>query len=1045
MTNNQLLKSLKRNLLLILALASVVFLSLFGLVACGDETTSVTDPTYTYTDTKTSGYFSNGGFSLGTADLDFSDYPKTSVTGWTKATDNSAKSSYVNSGAVNVSTNGWKELASTLYDDVDYRNYLINKGVYKVDDVKSAIKSSNEHKDDADYTPTDSDVKNYVVENYIVPLNPGCKDDDNFVYMLNNYATDKEYGLGSAQKLSASSSITLSAGKVGKISLWLKTQNVNGVSSEFGANIRLINNIRNTTQAEIRISNIIENEWTNYIIYVKPDSEFSCNFTLVLGLGYGNGSNNDATDYAEGTVYFDNITYESIEESQVPAGVKTYSLAFGSDTPIEVAEKTFLYDMSFSAPIKYFTEVALYDDVDNTDYYDYTKSNITVGGVNISSKTIVGNESTVLVSKNAGSTEFRLNKAGYTVKVDNNGANFVLDADNYCLITFKLNNSLTGFGSTDITLDLFDVYGTQTEKRANVATFEANESNTTYALLVKNNTEVSREFYINFVIGPADVGSVNYASDFATGTVTLSDLQVATGVAPDDDDANYNYYSFYQNLSSASVSLYAGLDSDTTESTTTESYGLTYAPSNIGEIVTQPTNPANYYGINAGHGYIQGGNNNKINTRSGKGEQGSYAGLINTKYLDNYFTEDTTFKNSFITALNHSGDDIQPIMIYNKTADHYGFIGNQTTVSADSYASVSVTLRVVGSAKANIYLVNTAEEDKPVMTFNNFTVNTDVAGATSNGTTVKGEDLKFALTVDSAMMEADGWVTVKFYIASGDQSKNFRVEVWNGDRTGSNDKASQGFVFVKDISVTSSSAFTESTRIEDTFSVSGNPLFDQKVSAFENDKSELIAYQRELTDLEVKFNNEYPDQAVSYLPTYVWAKNDTFIYAVYNTLETTETDPYDSITDDTDEDLDSGCTAKSDPSTFWLSFSSILLAVILILAIIALFVKNYRRKHRVSKNDAKSHYKVTSRTRVAKKNDEEPEQDETEDKSKTVEEAVSQPELQSEQKETTEAETEAEPEQQNLDEYVYGDVQDFGTEENTEQENSENSTDDAQG
>ena len=1041
MANNQLLKTLKSKLIIILALIGVMLFSAFGLMACGEETTKVTDPEYSYTDTKPSGYFSNGGFSLGTADLKLSDYPMSNVNGWTKAIDKSAKSSYVSSGSVNVTTDGWKQLASTLYDDVDYRNYLVNKGVYKLDDVKSAIKASDAHKDNAEYTPTDSEIKDYIVTNYIVPLNPGAKDSDNHVYMLNNYAINKEYGLGTAQKLTASTSISLEKGKISKISLWIKTQNVEGISLDAGANIRLTNSIKGTTQAEYRISGIKDTEWTNYVIYVKPDSEFNCSVSLVVGLGYGNGNANDASDYAEGTVYIDNVTCETVDNVVGVTFDQQDVLSFGSKQTIEAKGKTLFYDMSYVAPTDFFTAVN-FAEIDNADYYDYTKSNIQLNGQYLTSKSIVGNECNVELTKDAGLLKLRLSKASYTVKIDNNVSNFVLDGNNYALISFKLRNDLRGFGSTLATLDLVDIKGDTVETRHAIATFEPNDETTTYTVLVENNFESGdlREFYFNLILGPADISSIKYNSQFASGTVELSDLLVKIGTEPSEDSQEYNYYKFYENMASANVSLYAGLNEDHThDEENTDTYNLTYAPSNVGEIVTQPTNPLGYVGVEAGNGYVQSGSNAKVNTRSGKGQDGSYAGLINTKYLNLYKTANPDFpETEVVTALNNSGDDIQPLMIYNKTPDHYGFLGDSISVSANNEASVSVTLRVVDLAKAYVYLVDTSEESKPVMTFNSFNVVTDIIG--TKGQEINGEDLQFALTVDSTMMQADGWVTIKFFISTGNQSKNFRLEIWNGSRIANAETASTGFVFVKEVNVVTSSAFTVPTRIEDSFSVPGNPLFDEKVSSFESTNGKLIAYQRVLTDLEEEFNVEHPDKAVSYLPDYVWAQNSNVVYAVFKTLDVDEVDPYLSLEDET-EDESSSCAAGSDPSTFWLSFSSILLAVILLLAIIALFVKNYRRRHARSKSDAKSHYKIKSRVSTPKKEVEEEIEDDDE-----IEEEQEVEEIIEESVESTEEEVQPE---QNLDEYVYGDVQDFGEEgeksetEESVEENTEEKTEDS--
>ena len=89
------------------------------------------------------------------------------------------------------------------------------------------------------------------------------------------------------------------------------------------------------------------------------------------------------------------------------------------------------------------------------------------------------------------------------------------------------------------------------------------------------------------------------------------------------------------------------------------------------------------------------------------------------------------------------------------------------------------------------------------------------------------------------------------------------------------------------------------------------------------------------------------------------------VYGVFNNLEVNETDPYDSITEE-EETEESGCAAETNPANFWLSFSSILLAVVLLGAIIMLFIKNIRRRRKSNESDAKSHYKITSRTKVSK-------------------------------------------------------------------------------
>ena len=362
-------------------------------------------------------------------------------------------------------------------------------------------------------------------------------------------------------------------------------------------------------------------------------------------------------------------------------------------------------------------------------------------------------------------------------------------------------------------------------------------------------------------------------------------------------------------------------------------------------------------------------------------------------------------------------------MIYNAVEDNYGFIGRTNNVSASSFAKVSVTLRVVDDAVAYVYLVNVAEQQKSVLTFEDFT-------EYEYDLQIDGAPKKFELNVTSDMM-INGWLTVNFYIATGASSKDFRVEVWNGDRFGT-DK-STGFVFVKEITVNSSaSAFSEPNSINDAFTTSGNPLYGLN-------ENTLIKYthKRAWTELEKEFNEKHPDEALedmkgNYAPKYVWVteNNDknTFIYAVFNSIDPVLVDP-DGHTHD-DEKVSNGCTAETDPSTFWLSFSSIILAVVLLAAIIALFVKNFIRRQKANKSDAKSHYTITSRVKAKKKAEKKTAKkdiDDNDDKDNNeVEEVV--------EEDTVEEVIQNEEKDDNLDNYVYGDVEVFGNDEEKKDE-----------
>ncbi len=998
MDKKRLSNALKSKIVLIFALVCMLCFSCFALVACGNDNSNsgtTTDPTYTYPEDADDSLIKNGGFKYGTADVKAENFPKTSITGWTRSTDNSAETSQVNSGVVSVKASDWKVLAKTLYKDTEYKAYLNEKGLI------DANKSDDENIDS-------------IVENFL--KNPSDKDGDGYVYMLNNYISSKKIGWGTAQKLASSSAVSLSAGKIGKFSVWLKTQNITGAfENEYGANIRLVNSFNGNSQSEFRLNAIRADEWTEYVIYVKADSLYSSSITLNVGLGYGDGAKDKFTYCTEGTVYFDNITFEELDE--VPEGVvldatNTAVMDYGNKEVKKfnlatLSGKTYCYDMTFD-PMFYSGLTILNDEA----HMRFTESTVKEGENFRTSKDIAA-DSNVTKTAIANGFAFDLTKASYTVKIDNGGSNFVLAPGQLAVVKFTIKNELSSFGARDVFADVADIFGSEVKMRKTAATFSNSDGKAVeYTIIVKNEFKSGdREFYLNLVLGPNDISKVNYAYELATGKIELSNVKSYIIDEPDND--NNNVYNFAKSAASATVSLYAGYSAAPTEDNSTVSYSIETAPSKIGEIINRPTDAKAFTGVVPDHSYVKESTNSAVNTRSGNGDaEGNLAGVINTKYLANYSFVDTD-KLAWTTE----DDDIQPIMIYNKTANHYGFIGDVKSVAANALASVSVTLRVTGGAKAYVYLVDTNGYDKDVLDFTDFTVNYACTGAPI-GTEINGKDLKFALVIDESMMKSDGWVTVKFFVAAGKTALNFRTEVWNGARTEGDDTASSGYVFVKDVTVTSSSAFTEASRMEDTFSVSGNPLFDEGVTAFEKEGSVIYAYTRELNENEIKYNKEYPDTAVSYSAKYVWAKNSTCVYGIFNTLDVTENNPYDDIDN---SDSGSGCTATTDPSAFWLSFSSILLGVVLIAAFVALIVKNVRRKRKANASDAKSHYTVKSRISASKNRPvkvtkaEEPKDEE-------------EPEVPAEE---TKEETASE-ENKTLDEYVYGDVQDFGSEEKPE-------------
>lgn len=1053
--NNNTLTLTKKILVFILSV--LMCLSLFFAAACKkDDNSSSSNPEFSYKD-QTDCEIDNPDFTYGTANMSYADYPKTSISGWSIS-----KTATSNSGVIDVSNKGWEKLLSNLAKDNGILNYVRNNnGNFTDADIKAEmIEKYPDTYDNDQKKPTTSQIKKYIAEKYfIIPETPEqginypftnplkhANATDNKIYMLNNYLTG-DLGYGCAQSLTSSKTITLVAGEYAKVSVYVKTANLNldntlsGYGKEVGANIRLKNSFNSDSQSDFGIFNITNSDWQEYHFYVKADSVFETKFSLVLGLGYG--------DYAaEGTAYFDDITVELLDKEEYAteiaketSSIKTYNLEYkekdNENVQIEASNYSanyHVYDMSLdlsdidNPDSTNFTEVISYSN--QTNYYSFTeyKGGTHNGNPNDTDNNVysIDLDSAEFVDVPYGIDEglkVELKKpASITVKLDNEGANFSLSGESYASITFFVKNNLNKLYAKDIVINVQDISNGTTIERPAVATIsELSNEWVKYTVFVRNNFDkdkfaTSREFYLDIVIGPDTYQEE--IDKYALGTVYFSSPIVAMGKTYQYEDEvnkietpNYNFYNLFSSTANGDVALYAGYDSDYSESTAdATTFSIPVSLSDLGTIMTRPATPKNYTGIQSNHYYITGDADDSVIVNENKN-----SGLINTKYKNNYSA-------GIVNALNYDDEEhIQPLMItpYNDSSENknysYGFISEKYTILPGSYAKISVDLKVV-DATAYIYLVDVSKKQKDVLKFDEFTVNTASGKFNNNNQTIAEKSLFF--TVDPTTMNGQDWITVEFYIATGYNQKDFRIELWNGSRSDSAPLTSDGYVFVKSVDVVLESAFVEPTRWQDALSGTDTPL-SNKINDFTDGK--LLTHLRELSKIEKKYNADENKQGanVVYQPKYIWAQTDTMIYAIYNTIDPIYENPYDyePIEDEKEDDS----LINRDPATFWMSFSTILLGVALVVALTMLIIKNIRRKRKASVSDAKSHYTVRSRVKKPSKTAQKPKNEQLDDSFEPIMEPI--------ENEQTDSE-------QSLDDYVYGDVQDFG--EDSKKEDSEN-------
>ncbi len=1046
--NNKTKFTTKRNILAFV-LAILMCISLCFAVACKNDSSSDI-PEYSYTDVD-NGTIKNPNFTYGTVIMDYDDYPKTSVTGW-----NISKNSSAKSGVIDVTKLGWKGFMYNVYSDTGMMNYVKSlNGNFSDSDIKQLIRNEN-----ISSTPKAEDVKEYVVKNYLLSdtekvgvkyafKNPGVPAGatDNKIYMLNNYKTG-DLGYGSVQTLTSASEVVLKTGEYAKITVSVKTANLNtettansSYNQEIGANIRIKNSFSGNSQALFGIYNITCTEWTDYYFYVKADDVYETKFTIELGLGYDNY-------YAEGTVYFDDVRVELLDKEDVASLTFTetyidYNNLDNEDTKISAKtfeNKNYLYNMSVNMANLSNSELGSFANAT----YDFTEYN---GGISNGNPTgaaqVTKTNETNLTGvpygiKSGIKVDIKDKPASYSIKLKG----FDVASENYMTLTFFVKNQLKKMYSTDITVNILDIYGANISKeRPAIAKLsDVSDDWTKLTILIQNNFDrvaytAVRNFDLEIVIGPDT--EQNSIDAYALGSVYITDPIITTGVtyqyASETDrenkepTENYDYYTLLKSTAAGSTALYAGSPNDYAANEADSTiYNITVAPSDIGTILNKPATPKNYAGVEAGHYYI-GGEEKFIDINTNPN-----SGLINTKYIDNYSSE---IKN----ALDHTEDeDIQTLMITPANGKSYGFVGENHKLTANTYAKVTLKIKVAGGADAYVYLVDTTTQQKEIMTFDAFDINTDVSyNKDLPSKHIEEKELFFNLS------NTDGWVDLEFYIATGNTPKELRLEIWNGSRAGSTDN--KGFVFVNDVVVEYAAAFEESARWENSFTLPGSPLYNNTTKLINengklNPNASLIAYQRELTEREIEYNNDKNKEGenIKYYPKYIWAQTDNMIYAIYNSIDPSPADPYDNEPVDTTTEDES--LIHTDPATFWLSFSSILLGVVLVLSIIALFVKNILRRRKANASDAKSHYTVKSRVSKKKPEKKEKVKKEVVEQQESVEDNDLETETEISEEETAE-EVQEENQEQTLDDYVYGDVQDFGEKENQETNQDEQKKD----
>ena len=243
--------------------------------------------------------------------------------------------------------------------------------------------------------------------------------------------------------------------------------------------------------------------------------------------------------------------------------------------------------------------------------------------------------------------------------------------------------------------------------------------------------------------------------------------------------------------------------------------------------------------------------------------------------------------------------------------------------------------------------------------------------------TVQGaQDAKLMQVIEGTKENAFKWITVTFYIANGDTAKNYRLEVWNGSRDGSEPMKANSFVIFDKVNGNALDADNYTKHLEENLR-NAYPSYantDKLEEAYSKDPSSfingedssLVYYRYSLFDdsdyKPYDKNHDEDDKGDPYSEYEQKSYENTVAYFRYNTDSVYNTFVNFGAMDKTiesgsDDSGDSGDENTTDENqNVWLLISSIILAVILILTLIAMLVRKLVSNVKKGKKNAKNTY-----------------------------------------------------------------------------------------
>lgn len=521
-----------------------------------------------------------------------------------------------------------------------------------------------------------------------------------------------------------SASFSISNSKYYAISVWVLTDLLD--TTDEGAYIWLTTSSSTYTTPEARFEGIKASVWTQYTFYVEASKTTST--TLYLSFGLGRSSIGDSTS-SKGVAFFDYAVSVSTTKGDYIAAENALSSrettfkSFAKATTDNKSE-TVAADFSNSSgalPLTSLQFETQHADQGKLPFYSSGKADIYY----------INN----MVSPKNG---LHISFESFKVAAPSTGKNYRLS------FWVKTSDMLQGTGAyaylTDKTLD-----GTQnkTTTLGPINTPEKPEDNTfngwtEYIYFIRPSNTIDYTLQLQIYMGRIN----NIGMEVAKGKMFVADIEL-TEIEPQD----------FSNSSSGATSSRVDLAVNSTDTIANGSFDNSVT--NVGG--NYPLPPANWNLYYAGMAKVDGDNKNIAPSPS----NATFYGIMNV------LQDDVNLRQGLVPKdfPEYGGNNVLMLRSTIKTA--MGVQSDNFTLSADSFYQISVLVKVLDGAKANVYLISEPTPDDEIE-------NNDIFLNLSSG------GIKYYQT--EGEVDANGYKRYNFFITTGYFSKTVKLELWLGDR-----------------------------------------------------------------------------------------------------------------------------------------------------------------------------------------------------------------------------------------------------------------------